>query len=403
MKSLALPLVVASLALPQSARAEEPISSRIAANGLSATMTELQALPAPTSDDLFALGGVRFLAAIETALQTRYRTGMTSGLAVMSDMPLLRLPVPENPAPEPFDPAIIDTMFGQMTADLDGAIVALDRITDGDAVGVTIDTADIWFDINASGGRDTGEGLTEVASFLIPAGFDGATADIIVRFDTADAAWLSAYAHLLSGVSDVVMAFSPTKAITHVLEATATMKAMTPGVRNMADDYLFRDADQILDLIAIFIGALEQQPDVELSRAAHAHFLDMIADNRIFWSRVAQEQDNELEWIPNKRQQSVLPIAFPKDTGARWQAVLADAEGLLTGRLLIPYWRLGDGAGINLARLFRDPPEMDVAGLFQGFTLVPYMEKGPVISGTNLMMFTEMVGGDAGLFIVVLN
>ncbi len=403
MKSPALPIVLAFFTLPQTALAEATFSSRIATNGLSAIKAELEGLAAPTPDELFALGGVQFLAAIQTALQTRYRTGMTGGLAMMSDMPLLRLPIPENPSPEPFDPAIIDTMFAQMAADLDGAIAALDRIGDADAVGVTFDTAEIWFDINANAARDPGEGLNEVASFLIPAGFDGAPASLTVRFDTADAAWLSAYAHLLSGVSDVVLAFSPTAAITRVLEATATMEAMTPGVRNMADDYLFNDADDALDLIAIFIGALEQQPDVELSRAAHAHFLAMIADNRTFWTRVAQEQDNELEWIPNKRQQSVLPIAFPKDTGARWQAELADAEGLLTGRLLIPYWRLGDGAGINLAKLFQDPPEMDVAGLIQGHTLVPYMEKGQLISGTNLMMFNEMVSGDAGLFMVVLN
>jgi hypothetical protein len=403
MKRLLFPILLAVAATPGLAQTDTTLSARIAANGLAATAAELSALTEPSPDERFALGGVQFLAAIETALQTRYRTGMTGALTMMADLPVLRLPVPENPAPEPFDPAIIDVMFARIAADLDGAISALDSIADADAVGVAVNTADIWFDINMSGTRDPGEGLSDVAGFLLSGGFGPAPAAMTIRFDTADAAWLSAYAHLLSGISDVVLAFSPTESITRVLDATAAMQALSPEVTDPLAQYYFSDADTLIDMAAIILGALEQQPDPDLSRAAHAHFLAMIADNRTFWTRVAQEQDNESEWIPNKRQQSVLPIPFPKDTGARWQAVLADAEALLNGRLLIPYWRLGNDAGINLARLFQDPPEMDLAGLIQGHTLVPYMEKGSLVTGTSLIMFEQLVAGDAGLYMVVLN
>ena len=56
------------------------------------------------------IGGVLFLGAVEHALQTRWRAGLSSGFMMLSDVPVLRLPIPENPAPQPFDPAIIEQL-----------------------------------------------------------------------------------------------------------------------------------------------------------------------------------------------------------------------------------------------------------------------------------------------------
>ena len=62
------------------ALAQTDISAQIAATGLRATEAALVAVPSPSASDQFALGGVRFLAAIETALQTRYQTGLSTTL-----------------------------------------------------------------------------------------------------------------------------------------------------------------------------------------------------------------------------------------------------------------------------------------------------------------------------------
>ncbi len=403
MKSPVIPLVFLVCATPALAQSDTDYSAMIATNGLTATETAMAALADPSPSDRFALGGVRFLRAIETALQTRYDTGMSGNLTMMADMPILRLPIPENPNPAPFDPALVEQMFLAVATDLDGAIATLDTISDSDAVSVRINTGDIWFDINTNSKRDIGESLSDVAGFVLNGGFGGTPGDVTINFDTSDAAWLSAYAHLLSGVSETVLAFSPTDTIARILDATAQMHALAP-VRPDPDSYV--DMTQFgdwADLAAIVVGALEQQPDVTRSRAAHAHFLSMIADNRTFWARVAVETDNDAEWIPNKKQVSALPIPFPTDTGPRWQAVLADAEALLNGDLLIPHWRIGQEAGVNLAKLFQDPPVVDIVGMIQGVTLLPYMEQGRLIDGTNLMMFEQLFQGDAGLYMVVLN
>ena len=54
------------------------------------------------------------------------------------------------------------------------------------------------------------------------------------------------------------------------------------------------------------------------------------------------------EWLDGIGGRSVLRWV-KRQTGAQWQAVLADAERLLTGEALLPYWRLRDHAGLNLA------------------------------------------------------
>lgn len=399
MKTLCSVAILTAFALPVSAQTD--ISTQIATTGLRATEASLAALPAPTASDQFALGGVRFLAAIETALQTRYRTGLSTTLTELSDIPILRLPIPENPMPETFTGAMIEQMFAQISTDMAGSIGALAAISDDSAVVVTINTADIWFDINMSGNREAGEGLIAVAGLTLNNGLEPQSKPVI-RFDTADAAWLSAYAHLLAGISEVVLTFGPAETIDKIRNSITDLAAL--NALGAPKDYGY-DAEfgSYVDIAAMILGALEGQPDIAHSRAAHAHFLAMIADNRVFWDRVAQESDNNAEWIPNKRQVSALPINFPPDTGPTWQLVLAEANAVLNGDLLIPHWRMGNGAGIDLAALMENPPNVDLIGMIQGVDLIPYARAGRLIEGRSLTRFEQLLQGDAGLFMVILN
>ncbi|MFD2857624.1 hypothetical protein ACFSZS_26825 [Seohaeicola zhoushanensis] len=122
---------------------------------------ELAALPAPTPTERFALGGVRFLRAIEATLQLRWRMGM-SGRTM--DLPVLRLPVAENPNPEPFDPKFVEVMATDLLARMAEAEAPLDGIADADEVALRVNLADLWFDVNMNGARDKGEGVIEIAA-----------------------------------------------------------------------------------------------------------------------------------------------------------------------------------------------------------------------------------------------
>lgn len=412
-------LILALLATPALAGpvlAETDASALIAAEGLAGAEAVLASLPEPTPSERFALGGVRFLGGVERALQLRYRVGLSEGLAVLSGLPVLRLPLPENPTPEPFEPAMIAELFETVSVDMAEAAGTLQMIEDGDEVAVTIDMADLWFDVDADGARGPGEGVTEVAATLLDSGFGFEEFDEfgnlippaepgpppVVRFDTADAAWLKAYAHLLGAASQGVLALEPTDAIGRVVEARAAFGALPP----VPDPYGFALEDQFgatADLLAMALEALAGAPDPTRTRAVRDGLLLVVAENRRFWRLVARETDDAAEWIPNKAQVSATGLPFPPDTGPVWLAVLDDAEAVLLGETLVPFWRVGPGAGLDLGAMLEDPPDLGLAGLVQGHALVPYLREGPLADGSSLRLFSEMVGGRTPLYAAVLN
>jgi hypothetical protein len=202
-----------------------------------------------------------------------------------------------------------------------------------------------------------------------------------IRFDTADAAWLTAYTHLLSGISSAILAYDPATAIDRVLAARISLGIRPPS---QSQEFNF-DASfgSFMDAFAMVEGALNQPPNVERARAAaKLHFLSMVTENRRFWQLVALEKDNSNEWIPNDSQTSALGFTLPPGTGDTWLAVLSDGEALLTGRVLVPYWRGADGQGINLGKLFDDPRPVSVTGWLQGWAAIPYLEPGSAVDAT---------------------
>ncbi|MFO1204098.1 MAG: hypothetical protein U1E58_15820 [Tabrizicola sp.] len=393
MRTLALALL---LATPLSA---ETISEEIARTGLSATETRLAALSTPTNEDLFALAGLRFLGGVEQALQLRWKTGVK---ADWSELPILRLPIPENPNAIPFQAADFTALIKNLDADMDASRAALTQLGDK-PFSLPIRVADLWFDINANGARDPGEDLAEVTGMALGGGrgFGVQVADPVITFDTADAAWLSAYTHFLSGFASTALAYDPEPAIQRVIDSSKQIYALwgtTPP--NNAMDMMF---GRQVDRVAMVLHALSNTPDKALAQDAYGHFLSMIQDNRRFWTLVALETDNTGEWVPNDKQVSGLGLTMPPGTGERWQAVLADAEKLLKGEVLIPHWRFGAEAGINLKKAFDNPPAVDLITWIQGEGLLPYAEKGPQMSMQAWWDFEEFVQGDAMLFAVFLN
>lgn len=396
-------LIAAATAFATSGALAEPaspLSQRIAEDGLAKTQMHLLALPAPSDDELFALGGVAFLRGIEQTLQMRYR--VNAGTA--SEIPLLRLPVPPNPEPAPFEAEMIAEIFRTALAGFETVDKALAEI-EGE-VGLSIDLGDLWFDVNGNGARERGEGLFAVTGAALGANQTGA--ELVVRFDTADVAWLRAYAHLLAGISEVVLAYDPTEAISTVTEASA---ALGPNMIIGSQDFV--------DQAAIILLALRQEPDAARTRKALGHFETMIAQNRIFWNAVARETDDAAEWIPNARQTSALGLTVPQEVADSWQAILDEGDAVLNGETVLPYWRLqrkpsmalsGDGTGtqirtngINLRRMFTDPAPVDLVLWIQGAGALPYLKQGRLANSRNWRNFSRLLGGDAPLFALWLN
>ena len=390
-------IALALTATPAFAQKLPDISALIASDGLATTETMLaERSPDPTTN--FALGGVRFLRAIEVTLQTRWRLGIN---ADRSELPVLRLPVPANPAPDPFTPDAIAKIFDDLTRDLDAARAPLDLIGDTDAVDLPITLTDLWFDINLNGTRDDGEDITDIGGRALTGRPVTMIESPVLHFDSADAAWLSAYTHFLSAFAQLVLAYDPTPQIARVTEASKAMDAVAAdSVYPNAFDMLF---GQQIDRIAMVYFTLKQQPDPQRTVAARDHMLAMIDRNRVFWARVANETDDAGEWIPNDNQLQGLGMNVPKGTGARWQAVLADAEALLNGTRLIPHWRFREGAGVNLKKLLENPVPIDVPEWAHGIGLLPYIEEGQRVSIDSWNDFQRLLQGDGLLYVVFLN
>ena len=395
---LALPLTLAVLATPALA----DTNSLIAENGLVGAVEQLSAQADKTPSDQFALGAVHFLRGVEKTLQVRWEYN-----AVLDDfdIPVLRLPVPPNPDAKPFKADLITGLFTEILTDMDASRAALANIPDGTDVSLDLDLADLWFDINMNGTRDLGEGVIEVGAFTLMGSPDLGDAENIppmdVRFDTADVAWLTAYTHMVSAAGEMVVAFDPTQAITNVMDTNAKMIELRGDApQNFGWDMQFGGW---VDQFAMAYGALNQQPDATHTQAAHAHLLQMIAENKTFWAALDTETDNLNEWIPNAKQTAALGFEMHPATGMAWQAVLADAEALLNGDLLIEYWRISPAGGVNVKKMFMDPPVVDIVTWVQGSGLLPYLERGPVITGDSLSRFEDMTGGNIFMMSFLLN
>ncbi len=403
-----VPIITASgLALSTQGAMAQDYSTQFGELGISGTVNALSSLADPTPSDRFALGGALFLQAIEATFQERYRVGIND---LNLGIPGLSTELNANPDPDPFTPNVIHDLFVQIGEGMDRAQDTLAPISGDDAVAVTLDLNQIWFDINTNGMRDDGEDLLpimvplfvsgwQVADTL--AGIQAAGGAPTITFDTADVAWLQAYTHVFSGTAEMVMAFDPSEVIGTVQAHAATIIALRDGP---APTLFISDADEtIADLITIVLAVLEQDPDPTHTRAALEDFRAVISHNLVFWDRVRAETDNTREFIPNAGQQSALGLLFPQGIDTAWQAVLQDASRVIEGDLLIPHWRAGDAVGVNINAWLENPTALDVVGVIAGTSLAPYMQAGPLVDADALDEFSRVTGGNFALFAFTLN
>ncbi|MEM6487017.1 MAG: hypothetical protein AAF677_01910 [Pseudomonadota bacterium] len=361
-----------------------PVSALVAERGLSAAMATLD--PAVEAD-AFALGALRFLAGVERGLATRW----AKNIGGIGSLPLFRVPIATNPAPEPFAPGDVAALFDQLSADMAAARAVLAPIQG--EVALVLDLNDLWFDIDGDGQRGPGED----AALLTGGRGEG---PLLVRFDTADRHWLIGYTHLLAAFSELVLAFDPTDAIAAVgadRAALAPFASDRPMLTGSDDAALF-------DYLAIVRAALDQPPDAARLAQAVADLRATIAASRAFWTAVAAEDDDLAEWIPSDTQTAALGLTFPPGTGTAWLGFLAEIEAMLDGRLLVPHPFMAEDAGIDLATYAADPRPIDILSWLHGRGALPYLKRGEVMSAAAWDAFQRLVGRrDAFLFAAILN
>ncbi len=84
-------------------------------------------------------------------------------------------------------------------------------------------------------------------------------------------------------------------------------------------------------------------------------------------------------------------------------------QAILDGERLVPYWRIRArpgadvGIGLNIAKLMRDPGDMDIVLWLQGTSAAPFLEEGPLADMAAWRQFQQMTAGNSLLFAVWFN
>jgi hypothetical protein len=334
---------------------------------------------APKDDNArFALGVVQTLQGGERLMQSLYRYGLNPRWATM--LPIVRLPVPLNPNPEP----LTNEAFRQIVADL------ADDLARAEATLAAIESSDVKLplhlgmyrlDFDGDGQATDEETLWRIFSRITGRNIDEKTAAaFVMAFDKGDVHWLRGYCRLLSAICEMQLAYDTQELHDHAAQLFfPTAKTPYPFLTSQGDRRL-REFEWILDGVAL-IHKL-QLPLAEPARLAKAreNLLAVAEQSRLSWAAILAETDDEREWIPNPSQKNpAIPNALvTQEMVDGWLAMLDELEAILEGDKLVPFWRGGETRGINMERVFLEPTEFDLVLWAQGTAAAPYLEQGEV-------------------------
>ena len=276
----------------------------------------------------------------------------------------------------------------EMLADFAAAERDLNLV--GDGVSLRLDLAEIHLDLDGDGKGGAAAALPNLIgrrqlAQLIggnPRGVGGRAADagfppLVVEFDDTDVQWLRGYCDLLSGLLEISLAYDASRWFDHCAHLVFADPVGGPAFLTRSDDRNVFNAATVGDWIAAI--HLVDFPVLEPDRLAKArgHLLGMIEHSRAMWALLDAETDDGPEWLPAPGQTSFAGATISGEQRDQWMTFLAEAEALLNGDKLAPFWRsYPDGAsrGLNLRRIFEEPRRFDLVLWLQGTAAVPFLE-----------------------------
>ena len=332
-----------------------------------------------------SFGALEFLGAVEHLGQSFYKFGINvpqpRELAAM--FPMMRLPIPPNPAPQKLTYGDFRKILETFVADLDKAEANMAHLGDTD-LKLPVDFTAIRLDFNSNGKPDPGETLGEIMqSMAMQTGTPPAPGTALkINFDTADVYWLRGYSKLMSSMAQFLLAHD----FEHSFNTSAFL--FFPGAGDGTGEKLASNKSrsayvdgQIGDAIAMLHSV--RWPVLEQAKREDAR-LRLIAVTDLAsktWNAVRQETDDDLEWLPSAIQKQGITGSTVTDAEIDgWLTVMTEFANVLEGRHMMAHWRFDKGA--NLKRWFNEEKTYDLVLLVTGTTFVNYLEAGPVSDST---------------------
>lgn len=332
------------------------------------------------SELLFQLAAVQVFASLEEYAQEMHRLGLKDSLFAGA-VPFLRFPVEPNPQPAVAGNAEARQAIDRLAQGLNGAGETLAMIPDDWKGRVPMNLGKIRMDFNGDGVIGSQEELWRIVDHLNPRlGLEEKTArKFKIHLDAGDARWLEGYCHFLTGLAKLMLAYDTQRLFDHTGHLFFE-KADSP--------FPFLVSPEESDIVRLVIDGITfihlldfPLAEAELMPVALDHFRRTIDLSRRSWACILAETDDQYEWIPNPDQRSVIPgWTVTSDQIEAWHEFLEEAESVLAGESLIPFWRdVPDDQGLNFCKFLQEPRPFDAVLWLQGPGAVPYLEKGRIV------------------------
>ncbi len=227
-------------------------------------------------------------------------------------------------------------------------------------------------------------------------GTAGREADFVITFDRADVDWLRGYCHVLSALSEIAAAHDGEglfDVAAHRLFQHAKTRHEFLLEPNRPPNNGWFQFEDLADAVAII--HMLRFPLVEPKRmeAALKHIEGALSHSRQMWKRVLAETDNDHEWIPGPKQKGAINVAVTQEMVDNWIVALDEAERILQGKKLLPFWRGKPTRGINLRKVFLEPRPLDIVLWIQGTAATPYLEEGNLTNPDTWQQVNNAFGG----------
>src|SRR5438876_3023590 len=366
------------------ATADAPLAERYLLDGKlaeGAKALEIRLKQAPKDDQArFGLGVTQFLQTFEHLGGGLYKYGLRTEKAFLQPPPQVKEFLPQNPSPEKLTYAAARQLVQTFIDDLAKAEATLAEVKDP-AVKLPLHVGLIKID-------PFGQGKPISAAFLfgrvevIPPAVSKLAETLVIGFDRGDVSWLRGYCHILAAGGELLLAVDGQRAFdygAHLLfEKVETPYTFLLEERRAFDEAPLTNVRMFSDVLSFF-HQLTRLPLKEPARtkAALAHFEAGVGQAKELWKFILAETDDDNEWLPNPRQTGVIGVKVTQEMIDVWLETLDEAEQVLQGKKLIPFWRGDEGErGVNLRRVFTEPQTFDLIEWVQGTAAVPYLEKG---------------------------
>ncbi len=347
----------------------------------------------------FGLGMIRFGEALERFGQRQYRYGLRAPANAM--IPVLRLPVPINAAPD-------ELTYEKQRDNLQGLLDDLAKVVatlapmSANETNIVIDLNAVKFDFRGDGKTEGMETLGSIlAKLRSPWGARGApvpSGPFEVKFDNADAFWLRGYCRLLSASLEFVLAYDWRNTFERVgslfYPRIAPPRFPANALLAGRKDELLGDSGQIADFIVLIHEIRWPLKEPARLQSAHADLKQVIAMSRASWKTILAETTDDREWIPGPQQKNGVITSMPVTQAQvdAWLGALDDFDAALDGTKLLPHWRFVHG--FNFRRVFFEPRDFDLVLWIAGDGAAPYLEEGPTLSRSEWNAWNQAFRGN---------